>query len=180
MKIKLYDIDYRAKDCLKLQNTKRELRNIIIKSREIDMTDFQIKLQINQYIKNKLKDNIMTIEALSNYKYNNYLLSPFHKLNEEYKQYITVPEKYLMEGHTEIDLIKRNKGDKTIKLNGEISLEQPINGKYKKTHMFTVHSFQGLTVDEDIYIDLRNYNEVTIPYTAISRAKRIEQLKIIM
>ena len=59
-------------------------------------------------------------------------------------------------------------GDKIKKLNCE------------NRHGYTIHSVQGETFEETIYIDARNLFDPRMGYTAISRARRWEQIKIIV
>ena len=52
--------------------------------------------------------------------------------------------------------------------------------KSEPRHGFTIHSVQGETFEEIIYIDSRNLFDPRMGYTAISRARRWEQIKIIV
>jgi len=57
--------------------------------------------------------------------------------------------------------------------------ERPPDGKWEKRHGYTIHSVQGETFEETIYIDARNLFDPTMGYTAISRARQHSQIKII-
>jgi hypothetical protein len=57
--------------------------------------------------------------------------------------------------------------------------DRPTNGKWEKRHGHTIHSVQGETFEETIYIDARNLFDPTMGYTAISRARKHSQIKII-
>jgi hypothetical protein len=57
--------------------------------------------------------------------------------------------------------------------------ERPTDGKFEKRHGYTIHSVQGETFEETIYIDARNLFDPTMGYTAISRARKHSQIKII-
>ena len=60
-----------------------------------------------------------------------------------------------------------------------IAAEKP-KGKWEARHGFTIHSVQGSTYEETIYIDSRRLFDSRMSYTAISRARRWEQVKIIV
>jgi len=57
--------------------------------------------------------------------------------------------------------------------------EKPAKGKWEKRHGYTIHSVQGETFEETIYIDARNLFDPTMGYTAISRARKHSQIKVI-
>ena len=57
---------------------------------------------------------------------------------------------------------------------------KPASGKFEKRHGFTIHSVQGETYEGRIFIDIRNMRYLEILYTAIARAKRADQIFIIV
>jgi hypothetical protein len=57
--------------------------------------------------------------------------------------------------------------------------ERPTDGKFEKRHGYTIHSVQGETFEHTIYIDARNLFDPTMGYTAISRARKHSQIKVI-
>ena len=54
---------------------------------------------------------------------------------------------------------------------------QPENSVLQ--HAFTVHSIQGETADNNLFIEIEKMYDEKALYTAISRARRWEQIKII-
>ncbi len=64
--------------------------------------------------------------------------------------------------------------------NGEIVYEKISGVKMEHRHSFTVHSVQGLTFKGKIFIDMKNLKCSKMFYTAISRAKSIEQIYIVI
>jgi len=78
--------------------------------------------------------------------------------------------------HTTTNVIHSNK---QYLLNGEISKTKPQNGTHIVTHGFTIHSFQGLTANSNIYLNISVLLDVNLIYTAISRAKTIDNVFII-
>ena len=63
---------------------------------------------------------------------------------------------------------------------GEILYEKPKTKNHLHTNAFTTHSVQGESFGENIYIDKELLRDRNLFYTAISRAKRIEQLHIVV
>jgi len=63
---------------------------------------------------------------------------------------------------------------------GDIYIGEKPKGKWEARHGYTIHSVQGETYDGNIFIDSRNLFDVTMGYTAISRARKWEQIKIIV
>jgi len=65
--------------------------------------------------------------------------------------------------------------------NGDIVIgDKPLKVKCENRHGYTIHSVQGETYEETIYIDARKIKSGRMGYTAISRARRWEQIKIIL
>ena len=65
--------------------------------------------------------------------------------------------------------------------NGDIVIaDEKPKGKWEARHGYTIHSVQGETYEETIYIDSRQLFDSRMAYTAISRARRHEQIKIIV
>ena len=65
--------------------------------------------------------------------------------------------------------------------NGDILIsDEKPKGKWEARHGYTIHSVQGETYEETIYIDSRKLFDSRMAYTAISRARRWEQIKIIV
>ena len=62
---------------------------------------------------------------------------------------------------------------------GEIVFEKPNTEDYKIQHAFTVHSIQGETANGKLYIDFKRMYNPQMLYTAVSRAKYINQIILI-
>ena len=62
---------------------------------------------------------------------------------------------------------------------GEITLEIPNTDNYECRHAYTVHSIQGETAYGNLFIDMDKMFENTMLYTAISRAKTLNQINLI-
>ena len=64
---------------------------------------------------------------------------------------------------------------------GDIHIgNKPEEGKWENRHGFTIHSVQGETFKETIFIDGRNLFDSRMGYTAISRARFANQIKIVV
>lgn len=63
--------------------------------------------------------------------------------------------------------------------NGDVVVGERPPGSEAR-HGFTVHSVQGETYEESIFIDSRNLFDPTMGYTAISRAREFSQVKIVI
>lgn len=107
--------------------------------------------------------------GLENYDYKNdiILCSLREKFNKEYIGRF---------GETKWKILENG----NIYHNGDIVFEKPLNVKCEPRHGYTVHSVQGETYDGKIYINTdRMFGGARMLYTAISRAKRWEQIVII-
>lgn len=60
-----------------------------------------------------------------------------------------------------------------------IKNEKIFSKGYENRHAFTVHSVQGETIEEKLFIDLENMNPSMI-YTAISRIRKMENIYVII
>ena len=74
-----------------------------------------------------------------------------------------------------------NKNDLEMYYNGNIvfSNEGFIPSKIQLQHAFTIHSIQGETCENTIYIDINKKMSAQMLYTALSRARTIRQIKLI-
>lgn len=62
---------------------------------------------------------------------------------------------------------------------GEIYLEKPKTDDYILQHAYTTHSIQGETAEGMLFIDMDDIWENRMIYTMISRARKLEQIKIV-
>ena len=61
--------------------------------------------------------------------------------------------------------------------NGEIVIgPKPHKVRCELRHAFTVHSIQGETAKNKLFIDLDRFRSMKMLYTAMSRAKRMDQI----
>lgn len=62
---------------------------------------------------------------------------------------------------------------------GEVFLEKPNTKNIEKTNAFTTHSVQGETYTDNIFIDIELASNIKLLYTAVSRAKYLNQIHVI-
>jgi hypothetical protein len=162
--------DYRAKDCQTLQNIKQVLREYVDAGREQDHAgQMQTRADAITYIKTQLPMRTRE-EVHAHYSTADLILCSKHDIREEYNTTFNHLKKYLVKNNT-----KQHS-------NGEIIYTDPPPGvKADITHGYTVHSIQGetLATDATVYIDLRRMFSDRMLYTAVSRARRMDQIYLV-
>ena len=157
--------------------------------------DYRCKCPILKMLKDDLRKFIK--EDLNIYEINDYVISCFKKLGKvikysQLKELYTIDDMLLagtndlkdhytsmFEGSfpTEKYYIKSNN---RIHSNGEIIIgAKPDKTDCEVRHAFTTHSIQGETATDKLFIDSSKMFDTRMFYTAISRAKTIEQIYII-
>lgn len=108
------------------------------------------------------------------------------ELKKIYKKEDTIicSEKVLMNEYTEMfkDIEKYRVLDNTRDYcNGDIVFEKIKKVKTELRHGFTIHSVQGVTIPKDnkLFIDTRKIKSLKMLYTALSRAKYINQIYLL-
>jgi hypothetical protein len=145
-----------------------------------------IKKQIREFMYNNYGDamllSVYVRDLLSNrivkeidYKDDDWILCGTNSNVDEWtKKFMSIGSKFLCNDHTRNDIFKAFNGD-DIALNGQIISED--NGRCVPRRAFTIHSAQGKTIKNRIFIDMRKMNfDYSLLYTAISRATCLEQL----
>jgi hypothetical protein len=151
--VKRYITDYRCK-CETLAKVKQILRDNI-------NDEFNIQL-------NKIINYCNTAKDIINYNKDDIILVSKHELNKQWNIKFKDIEKY-----------------KVIENNSLYNVGQIVydsNSKCRKEfrHGYTVHSVQGRTYKNNIYIDCRSMFDKRLLYTAISRAETIQQITLII
>ncbi len=117
-----------------------------------------------------LKKYLSTItkeQLIQEYKKEDMILCSQHDFKNEYTKLFDHIEKYYI---TE---------NNNLYQNGMIIFEEVKDTKCEKRHAYTIHSIQGETCEHNLYIDLRKQKSLRMIYTAISRARYINQVKLI-
>ena len=116
---------------------------------------------------NKYLPKITKEQLIKEYKKEDMILCSEHTFKDEYTEMFKKIEKYYV---TE---------NNSLYQNGMIIYENVKDVKCEKRHAYTIHSIQGETAEANLYIDLRKQKSLRMIYTAISRARFINQVKLI-
>jgi hypothetical protein len=162
--------DRRAKDCKDLQEVKLQLRKYITDAKYKPYSKrIEIRNQALEYIKTKCEK--ISLETLDqNYKVRDMILASTHEVKDKYT---------LRYNHLDKFLVKNNTKDYS---NSQIIYDIPNEFiKVDRQHAFTIHSIQGETIENEnnLYIDLKNMFSDNHLYTAVSRARNLNQIKLI-
>lgn len=131
------------------------------------LTTMRAMMSNKQSILSYVKSNFQKTTEL-NYDYkNDMILSATHVVKDKYNEQFKHLEKYYI-----------TKSDRVYG-RGEIYLEKPNTSDCEIRHAYTVHSIQGETAQGKLFIDLNGMFENRMLYTAISRAKKYEQIFLI-
>jgi hypothetical protein len=160
-----YNTNYRCRD--------EKLKRILDKLREMISQD-KNKFQINRWVVNefkKLKQMITLEELKEKYNVNDMILCGTKILRKEYTDLFVgkfpVEKYYVLENNR-------------LYCNGEIVIgKKPEKTNCEVRHCFTTHSIQGETAEFKLYIDSSKMFDSRMFYTAISRARYLNQIFII-
>ena len=165
-------IDYRARDCLKLQEIKGILRNY---NKEF----YNGEMGLIELIQKQIDLLVSTIGISSIDDYNHLtdiIIVSTNKLKAFYTDKFKHLEKYRVVDHRRSDVFKRIRTGQGL-VNGMIVFES--SDVAELCHAVTIHSVQGNTCEGNVYIDINKIFDVNQLYTAVSRARRIDQIKLI-
>ena len=140
---------------------------------------------------NKLKDILETCRKMMEYGYNikSYVMKCFKNIEKDEMDYdykkdmiicsTHINKNYYTEKYKNHNKYYITKSDR-IYGRGEILLDIPKNTEhYELRHAYTIHSIQGETAEGKLFIDMDKCYENRMIYTAISRARRLEQIYLI-
>jgi hypothetical protein len=153
--------DYRCK-CPVLKELKEMLRLMIMYGRS--------RNEINNYVIEFFKEmnRVVPVDYLkSHYKIEDMILTGTNKLKDYFTGLFPDLKKYIVLGNNR------------LYSNGEILFNEPEQVSFEVRHAFTTHSIQGETAHHNLYIDSSRMFDERMFYTAVSRAKKIEQIFII-
>lgn len=157
--------DYRCKDQL-LKEIKNELRNMISQDRP--------RNEINKWVVDEFKrlGRVISIDELKNkYDVNDMILSGTNSIKDFYTG--------LFAGKFPIEKYYVTENNRLFQ-NGEIIVGEKPDVKCEVRHCFTTHSIQGETAEHKLFIDSEKMFEARMYYTAISRARKLEQIYLIV
>jgi hypothetical protein len=173
-KVEHHNTNYRFK-CDKLLCLTETIRKMIV--------DKYSKEKINYYIMNFFEKNnkILNKSQLKEiYEIDDMILASKHCFKNEYTNLFKGKfdkEKFYVTKNT----TKCVNGKLVTRCNGDIIIgslkDQPDNSEIR--YAYTVHSIQGETAKNRLFIDIRNLFDTTMLYTALSRAKSLDQIYLI-
>jgi hypothetical protein len=124
---------------------------------------------INEYILEQLSNRIVNNDYVkNNYKINDMILCRSHGTKDIYTEMFRRLNKWSILENT-----REHKNGDII-----ISDEKP-NCKCEIRHAYTIHSIQGETAEHNLYINMDICYDSRILYTAISRAKTLDQIYLV-
>ena len=145
--------NWRFKDDLQLKAA-NYLRSCIKSKTPINMGMLPYQIVDKYYVK-------------ANYDVKDIILVSQHKYNDQWTQAFKKLEKYKVTNNT-----------RDYK-NGDVVYEKIKNVNTELRHGYTIHSVQGETFTNKIYIDMRSMTSARIFYTAISRAEYSTQIYLV-
>jgi hypothetical protein len=155
------NINYRCKDD-RLLELLQFLRQMIHYSRPV--------YEINQYVNEFFKKHgrIINDEKLKSlYKVEDMILVGTNKVKDQYTEMFNGLEKYYC------------KENNRVYSNGDIVIGTKPDCKCELRHAYTTHSIQGETAQNNLFIESSKMFNARMFYTAISRAKTLDQIFII-
>ena len=134
-------------------------------------------------ILNKCRLFMTYYQSIKDYVFNIFPTINRDEMNYDYKKDIIISsthkgKDYFTEKYKEQEKYYILKSDRVYG-RGEILLEKPDTKDYEIRHAYTCHSIQGETAKNKIFIDKNKMYENTMIYTAISRAKRFDQIILV-
>ena len=144
--------------CNKLKTLLNNLRSLINSNASYKMALPLLNKNLELITKEQLKKE---------YNKKDMILCSQHDFKDEYTEMFKHIKKYYV---TE---------NNNLYQNGMIIFENIKDVKSELRHAYTIHSIQGETAENNLYIDLRKQKSLRMIYTAISRAKYISQVKLL-
>ena len=166
--VKEYTTDYRA-TCDKLRTIKKELRRIIDVGRKQKINSTEMSLS---YIKKMIPET----DVREYYTQKDMILTSTHESIKKYNSQFSYIPKYLVKANS-----KYFKNGQIVFTKPNTKIATYKNSDTDTTHAFTVHAIQGETlgINDKLYIDTDKLFSERMLYTAISRARRLDQIFLI-
>jgi hypothetical protein len=159
-----FDIIYEEKQNYRYKCEK--LKNIISVIREMIYYD-RPSFEINEYVK-KMFVKKTDEDVKKMYLVDDMILSRSHEIKDAYTEMFKDIEKWYVTKNTRVYkngmIVIGNKPDTTCELR----------------HAYTIHSIQGETAEHKLFINMTKRYDARLLYTAISRARRADQIILIV
>ena len=153
--------NYRCKDSRLLELYKDLRRMIDCEKPVYEINNFVIGF----FIKHKRVISEETLQKM--YTVNDMILVGTNEVKDKYTEMFNNMEKYYC------------KENNRVYSNGDIVIGEKPECKNELRHAYTTHSIQGETAQHNLFIDANKMFDARMFYTAISRAKCLEQIFII-
>ena len=152
------DINYRYK-CDKLKELSKQIRSMIKEK----VNDYKV----NKYVKN-IVQKINDEELKEMYSVNHMILARSHKVKDRYTDMFKHMNKWYVTENTR------------LYKNGQVIIGDKPNTRCELRHSYTIHSIQGETAENKLFINMDTHYPSRLLYTAISRARYLNQIYIII
>jgi hypothetical protein len=159
-----FDIIYQEK--VNYRYKCERLKSIIATIREM-ITYGRPNIEINNYVKTMfVKKTNEDIKKM--YSINDMILSRSHLIKDTYTEMFKDMEKWYVTKNTR------------LYKNGQIVIGDKPDTTCEIRHSYTIHSIQGETAEDKLFINMEKCYDGRLLYTAISRARRAEQIILII
>jgi len=158
-----FNTDYRSNDII-LNRIKKYLRSSIEENNRLEY------YKVKKYLLENIK-LISNEELLDKYDINDMILTHKNKCKDIYTELLKDKFKDINKYY-----ITNNN---SIYSNGDIIIGEKPEAICEIRHCFTVHCIQGETARHNLYINITDIKDLKMLYTAISRAKRLDQIYLI-
>ena len=157
LKVIEYEKNYRF-TCNKMIELMKKVR-LMIKQNKSDF-------EVNKFVFSQIQ-NIDDNELKSIYKIEDMILSRSHLIKDRYTEMFKEMQKWYVTKNTRLFH------------NGDIVIGDKPDATCEVRHSYTIHSIQGETANNKLFINMDNIYDKRLLYTALSRAKEISQIYLI-
>lgn len=159
-----FDIIYKEK--VNYRYKCERLKSIIAMIREM-ITYGRSDIEVNNYVKSMFtKKTNEDIKKM--YSINDMILSRSHLIKDTYTEMFKDMQKWYVTKNTR------------LYKNGQIVIGDKPDTTCEIRHAYTIHSIQGETAEDKLFINMEKCYDSRLLYTAISRARRAEQIILII
>ena len=155
--VKYTSKDQRRFKCYKLKFITNALRGMIETKKHTNYAMAMLKNNVKVITKDELK-NIYNKEDI--------ILASQHTFKDEYTEMFE-EDKYMV------------KANYRLYKKGQIVYDDIEGITKERQHGYTIHSVQGETFEKNLFIDMRRHTSIRMLYTAVSRAKTIDQIYLV-
>ena len=139
------------------------------------------KFKVDNLIKSFIdKNNLSKVEDFD-YKPQDLILNRTHKRCRHFDDKFKHIQKYkILEGEEKSNIVYQKPSGKEYTIEEGFSNKSFVPGGFRIQHGYTIDSIQGETAKERLYIDTHSLTDLRHLYTAMSRAKELNQIHFII